>query len=112
MRPRNFKVLSQGHRNDLLYPLKKATPGIPPGGVSFASTNWTPPQFEQTPQVGDLPSDHGIPFPATKGDVRSMTVDQIATLAYFYNDDFGIVAGHLVEDKGSYFESFLTGSLL
>ena len=112
MRPRNFNVIAYGRQLESLHPLKKAKPGVPAGGVTFAPANWGFPQFIEPPQLGDLPSLPGVVFPATKNDLESLTVAQIANLSFFYNDDFGIVAADYENIKRAKFKAFISGCLL
>jgi len=69
--------------------LVKEKPGLPANPL-LNPPNFHPPVFVVAPEVGDHPQQHGLAFPATGADVLRMTRPQVATLSFFYNNDFGI----------------------
>jgi hypothetical protein len=86
IRDRNRTV---GMQSQMSVPLKEIIghPAVP----VLQPPNWVQPNFQNAPAVGDTPQQHGIMFPQTGNDLLGLTRSQIASLAFFYNDDFMIL---------------------
>jgi hypothetical protein len=91
--------------------LRKDRPGYPhPDAAAFriAPAGWQPPAIDNA-AVGDLPEVHGIAAPANHALLESMTRSQMADMAYFYNDSFGLPANGIIlaADARASFKRFL-----
>ncbi|KXS14838.1 hypothetical protein M427DRAFT_335063 [Gonapodya prolifera JEL478] len=73
---------------------RKENPGLPVTPV-LAPAGWVPPSFGAgaVPTVGSFPAAFGISFPQTPASIRTLSLEDLASLSFFYNHTLGLPVG-------------------